>query len=185
MREYTITVAQLPKAWQHEIQMNLGAVIKGLHSTAMRAKGVVQKEGPVDQGIFSGSWQVVNVPLGAELRNDTPYAGIIEDGSRPHWPPPDPIRAWIIRKIKDIGVYRQSQGEDAPLTTKDGKPRSARHKDGKIIDSDQRIIDSLTFLVCRAISQKGTKPHHILRNNQPVFAVIMQEEVKKALTSRG
>lgn len=185
MREYTVSAAQLPAAWQNEIKRNLRSTIAGLRETAHHAKAIVARQGPVDMGIFSGSWEVRNIPTGAELRNDTPYAGIIEEGSRPHMPPREPIRAWVIRKIKDIGEYRQSVGQDAPLTNKKGQPRNVRHKDGKIVDKDERVINSLTFLVCRKISQVGTKPHHILKNNQPLFLVMMAENVRRRLSIGG
>ena len=185
MREFTINASQLPAAWQNEIKRNLRATISGLRETAQEARTIVARQGPVDNGIFAGAWDVVNIANGAELRNDTPYAGIIEEGSRPHMPPRGPIREWVIRKIKDIGEYRQSIGEEAPLVNRKGKPRKVRMEDGKPVDGDERVINALTFLVCRKIANEGTKPHNILKDNQPIFLAMMAENVKKHLRIGG
>ena len=183
MREYTITTAQLPGAMRREIMMNMQATINALRETAHQAQRVVVMQGPTDQGLFKHGWSVQNRVDGAELRNDCPHAAIIEEGSRPHWPPRGPLREWVIRKIKDIGVGNIAQGKTPPLSTQSGKSRGVRRINGQIDESDSKVIDRITYLVCRKISRVGTKPHFILRNNQPLFTSLMRANIIKHLTA--
>ena len=63
------------------------AVLKGLYSTALRAKNeIVTKEipkvdpPPVNKGVYRAGWQVQKIPNGAVFYNSVPYARYIEWG---------------------------------------------------------------------------------------------------------
>jgi hypothetical protein len=183
MREFTITTAELPAAMQREIQRNKQASILAMIDTARQAERIVVNESPTDQGIFREAWRVVETLVGAELINDAPHAGIVEEGSRPHRPPSQPIREWIIRNMARIGIARQEAGLTAPLTTKTGKPRAVRKdQTGNIIPEDEQVINQLTYLICSKIAREGTKPHFLLKNNQIVFLSLMEQNLVKRLS---
>lgn len=58
-------------------------------------------EGLVDLGGYKRGFRVAMNTTGPELRNDTPYAAVIEHGRRPMRPGPPvaPIRQWAARKL--------------------------------------------------------------------------------------
>lgn len=95
-------------------------IIRGVHSGAARAVGyLVQRTraappanpggvgtgGAVNTGGFIRRWKSVRLPDGAELVNDSPYAGIVDPdaqyGRRPgsKFPPKDALIAWIKRRL--------------------------------------------------------------------------------------
>lgn len=62
---------------------------------------ITQNDGVVDRGQYVGAWRSRGIRGGAELRNDSPHAAVIEYGRRPGAPGPPigPILAWVRRKI--------------------------------------------------------------------------------------
>ncbi|MEY2668555.1 MAG: hypothetical protein RJA59_1193, partial [Pseudomonadota bacterium] len=58
-------------------------------------------EGLVDLGGYKRGFRVAETRTGPELRNDTPYAAVLEHGRRPMRPGPPvaPIREWAARKL--------------------------------------------------------------------------------------
>lgn len=179
MREFTITTAQLPEAMRNEIKRNLKATISAARETAKQAEAIVVNDSPVDQGFFKEAWTVHNVSHGAELRNDSPHGAIVEEGSRPHMPPREPIRQWLIRNIHKIGTSRISRGLDAPLSDSSGNPREVtRNNDGVIDPKDASVINRITYLICRKISKEGTKPYHILKGRQILFLKLLETNIR-------
>jgi hypothetical protein len=96
------------------------AVMRGVHSGASRAVAyLVQRTrsappanpagigsgGAVNTGAFARRWKAIRLPDGAELVNDSPYAGIVDPegqyGRRPgsKLPPKAPLIAWIKRRL--------------------------------------------------------------------------------------
>lgn len=95
-------------------------ILRGVHSGAARAVGyLVQRTraappanpggvgsgGAVNTGGFIRRWKAVRLPDGAELVNDSPYAGIVDPdeqyGRRPgsKFPPKAALIAWIKRRL--------------------------------------------------------------------------------------
>lgn len=96
------------------------AILRGVHSGAARAVGyLVQRTrqappanpagigsgGAVNSGAFMRRWKAIKLPDGAEITNDSPYAGNVDPdgqyGRRPgsKFPPKQPLIEWIKRKI--------------------------------------------------------------------------------------
>lgn len=109
----------------------------------MRAVQLTDAAGVVHMGIFKARWQASRTSEGAELRNDTLYAGVIEFGRRPNRPGPPllPILEWVTRKLVPNGKIVPREGQ-----TMEEAARSA------------------AFAIRKAIHEKGTKPRHILRD---------------------
>lgn len=58
--------------------------------------------GITDRGIFKAGWKAEKTARGASVSNDTPYAGVIELGARPHAVSPAArqlLKEWAIRKL--------------------------------------------------------------------------------------
>jgi len=130
------------------------AVLRGVHSGAQRAVGyLVQRTraappanpagvgqgGAVNTGAFIRRWKAVRLPDGAELVNDSPYAGIVdpdaEYGRRPgsKFPPKAELIAWIKRRL--LTRPPQKRRKFAPKTGADKEREDAQKaRDKKVRD---------------------------------------------------
>jgi hypothetical protein len=52
----------------------------------------------VDRGMLRGSVEPMDVPDGTVVSVGAPHAAIMEHGTRPFWPPAEPLIEWAIRK---------------------------------------------------------------------------------------
>lgn len=86
------------------------AALRGLRSAGERMVGIVVEEinqpnpdegvphAPVDTGELQRSVKSTAVEGGAVVSVDAPHAPYMEFGTRPHYPPPEPIAEWAYRK---------------------------------------------------------------------------------------
>jgi hypothetical protein len=83
-----------------------GAIVRGLRSAA--ARGVsdvvesIQTTSPhaaVDTGALARSVEHSSLPRGGRINVDAPHAAPIENGTRPFWPPLQPLIDWAGRKF--------------------------------------------------------------------------------------
>lgn len=81
------------------------ALKRGLLSGALRGVVEMQRRGDqagvFDRGGFRRSWQALPTERGATLRNNAPYAGVVEEGRRPgsRMPPLRVVQRWAARKL--------------------------------------------------------------------------------------
>lgn len=70
-------------------------------------------QGLVHLGHYKLAWRARPLHNGAELRNDVPYAGVIEYGRRPGRPGPPlaPILEWVERKLVANGEVEMGDAE--------------------------------------------------------------------------
>jgi len=121
----------------------------------------------VDRGSFKLSWKHNRIPEGAEVRNDSPYAAVIEHGRRPGRPGPplEPIREWVRRKLRDkirAGLKREE---------------NRRLSRGELDDE----IDRVARAIRKKIHEKGTKPNLILASLEPRIKQVFVREVRRRL----
>lgn len=83
------------------------------------------------------------------------YLKFLENGTKPHWPPPKPILEWV--KAKRLPT-KESTGDKSLPTEK-----------------------QLAFLVSRSISKNGTKPYPIVASTMEELNEIYIERLKEAL----
>lgn len=81
------------------------AIVRGIQSAAMRLHGFIVHEidnasphPAVDRADLRNSVETVTTDKGAKVRVTAPHAPYIEDGTRPFWPPFQPIYEWVLRK---------------------------------------------------------------------------------------
>jgi transcriptional regulator GlxA family with amidase domain len=78
------------------------AMVKGFRLGAQRLKGVVvekiRETNAVASGQLAASVGVSLVPDGALVTVDAPHAGFVEEGTRPHRPPLQPLIDWVKTK---------------------------------------------------------------------------------------
>lgn len=161
----TVELNQLGATLRHDKAQQERAMRVASYVAALRGEAIVVAATPSDRGLARQGWRTVQTADGAELRNDVPYIGILEKGSRPHRPPIMPILRWVVRQW----------GVDLA-----GGKRSFK---------DLREVPWQTWSVARAIQEKiateGTEPHFMVQDNLPTLRRYLREEVEARLSSSG
>lgn len=106
---------------------------------------------PVDTGLYAASWDFTETEMATFLGNYAPYAGIIEEGSRPFYPPIRPLLAWAKRVLQD-----PSQPPDY---------------------SDP--VWALAKYTQKKIGENGMQPRHVLRNMIPKIIENIKAEYER------
>jgi len=158
--EREVPASGFASAVASDIAADRRLLLDAAHETAIRAaRAAVRKtndEGLVHMGLFKASWKADRRPDGAEIRNDAPYAGVIEHGRRPGRPGPPlaPILEWVQRKLVANGEVKPEDAEDVA--------RAIREK----------------------IHRKGSPAHLILASMEPQIERWFMEEVRRLLNRR-
>lgn len=130
-------------------------VIKAIHATKPYA--------PIDQGWLNDpnrGWEVGEKADRAFLESRAPHAAFIEFGTKPHWAPLAPLKAWAERKLR------------AKFRPKD---RAA-------------AADRLAYAVQRKIAERGTEGRFFFRRASERFPEIVSlalEDEMNRLATRG
>lgn len=114
------------------------------------------KEDLVDQGLYGLSWKANATTNGAELRNEAPYAAVIEHGRRPGRPGPplEPIRGWVHRKLVGTGQVTEAEA------------------------------DGVAYAIRWAIHHRGTKPKLVLKRTFDKFPKWLGQAVRRVFRDR-
>lgn len=191
-------------------------IVRGIHSGAARAVGyLVQRTraappanpagigtgGAVNTGGFLRRWKSVRLPDGAELVNDSPYAGNVDPdaqyGRRPgsKFPPKDALIAWIKRRLlmrppakrKKPGGPRTPSDSDRAAADRDRAQKAARdfvrdRPEGRrpaaggggrrIGPSQDQLAARLYFPIARAIARRGLLGRRILHDPEAKRAIL-------------
>lgn len=136
-------------------------------SDILRRLGEDVRQGYVDKLVKNGRPTTENtlastVSAYVEVKGTTYYVGLnlqeywkyVEEGTKPHWPPPSAILHWI---------------EVKPVIPRPGK-------DGRIPTPKQ-----LAFLIGRKISEVGTKGTHDLEETKEALLGFYEQEIAEAL----
>lgn len=99
------------------------AALEAAQRAVTRAVQRTDQLGLVDQGLYKLSWKAE----GTVVRNDAPYAAVIEHGRRPGRPGPPlaPIREWVARKLVAEGKVEPAEVEGVAIAI-----REAIHRRG-------------------------------------------------------
>lgn len=103
------------------------AAVKGI----VESIPILVKASPVDTGLYAASWDFSVEEESIILGNYAPYAGIIEDGTRPFTPPIGPLLAWAKRVLQDPSqppdyssqVWALAKGTQAKIAAQGMQPR--------------------------------------------------------------
>lgn len=161
------------------------------------AVALTNKRGAVDQGLFKLSWTTAIAvrDKGAELRNDAPYADIIERGRRPGRPGPplQPIIGWVNRKLRGgiTGQYRFARrlalglaaGSPGSRSFKRAAVRSVRETFGREESGVNAAVIFRAMAIRDAIHIRGTKPRFILRDTWRAMIPRWKAETMRRLRS--
>lgn len=153
------------------------AIVRGLRGTAARYQGMVVEEidnaqphPAVDTRALAQSVQIDRVPDGAVVQVTAPHAGAIENGTRPFFPPIDPLTEWVKRKGLGATHLRTRTARATGATTV--------HVNRKATDSEARGI---AFAIARTMARTGIAPRRFMAKAWARLPPVLQSEVRQAL----
>lgn len=124
---------------------------------------------------------------------DAPHAAPVETGSRPHWPPLEPLIAWVkLRAMQGHGgsdIGRHGPSRRRGTTTKEHAESIANAMNafaeirGGANDVDDPVHIARAIQI--AISRHGTKPHWFMRKALPEIRKFLDVEIRIALNDAG
>jgi hypothetical protein len=155
-------------------------LIKAAYRSEKHTVRVTDKKGVVDRGLFRRSWIVEEESDGATLANTAPYAAPIEEGSRPHWPPLQPLIEWVLRNLMGDIAGARSSGvliERASRLTKRGRLGKRAERAGRAMITAVEVAKG----VQRKIARRGTEAKGVMRDAYPEYIDFVEDEVTRKL----
>lgn len=171
-----LTIKDVPAALRADAERMQALTLSGMRSAANECEALVVTKSAEfsDLGTFMQAWQVTDVDDGAQLANFAPHAAVVEEGSRPHWPPFFPILEYLARKqgVSIVGL------SDPGMTGPYGMAGNAWFAQSP----EREKLRLIALSVCRAIAANGTKPHRVLGSSQDDFARIVDRHITQVLS---
>lgn len=160
MPTYVLAPKELANAYRHGDAERRKKILNALYQSALEGEAVVAQDTPVDTSRTRNAWHTVRQPYGADLVNDSPIAAILETGSRPHWPPFEPILRWVVRTFGTA--------------------------DGRRGFESRASVDPELFAIARGVQKSiavnGTPAHWMLKKNLPRLRRILARNIQQALS---
>lgn len=137
---------------------------RAVERTADAGRLVVYANAPVAFGEVREGLIDEKTSAGARIAATAPHSAAVETGSRPHFPPLEPLIAWVkLRGMQGLEVAAQGRipkGHQANVLEALGAQGSARSSP---IDAPRRVA----YAIALAISKSGTKPTWFMRGSLP------------------
>ncbi len=191
MPTYRVTLAELPSRIEKDMRARERRARNAVVRAARRGVKIVKENIPVAFGELEDSIHHESLgSAGARIVADAPHAGAVENGSRPHWPPLDPILRWVrLRGMQGLGT--KSQIDRLPGTTTGQHARSiaaqlramqrgrSSRSEGAHLPADAAL--RVAQAIRAAIGKRGTRPHWFVLKSLPRIEEILHEEIQAAL----
>jgi hypothetical protein len=169
------TAAELPALFRRLETERLERVQSQLFEAAQAGVPIVARAAPVDTGELRRSVHAVRVSEAeSRLVVDSPVAGIVEVGSRPHWAPLGPILAWVRRHRMAFGLKR-------PRIIRMGHFQRALRGVGFAVTTPDLEAIRVARAIQASIAKNGTRPRWFVRSSLPKLRKILDAQVKKAI----
>lgn len=186
-----IGIDELPDALDLIDERVRKAIAYGALAGAHRGRALMVPATPVDQGQLRASWKVKEesatfgdiTTVLAELINDAPTVGIVENGARPHkvsaegWAA---IYEWVRRHYRGVKTpggtttYRLgAAGRMKPRVRKAGQPGPFR--------GDDPEIASITWAIVTKIKRYGQRATLFIYNMLPQLRDALGAEMERAI----
>ncbi len=176
------SIAELKRVLAKDMRARQKRVERAVKKSARRGASVVRRNVPV---AFSELRDSVHAD-GTTIVADAPHAAPVETGSRPHFPPIEPIERWV--KLRGMQGLAGSSTKRLTGTTSRGAAGAVAGMIAGMESGGAVSVDAprqIAFLIARAISQRGTKPHHYMRGSLPAIMKILDHEVRQALPEKA
>ena len=151
-----------------------------IRETAREGVEIARENVPVAFGELTDS--IHDAPLGdhgAQVLADAPHAEGVEIGTRPHYPPLEPLIAWVkLRGMQGItpGTYR---GTTTQSHAKSVAGRLRAMESGGSLDTD--APERIARAIQQAIGKRGTAPHWFMATTFDDVLVRLDINIKAAL----
>jgi len=179
----TINSADLPKELMRFAKQHSKRGRKAMLSATVRSQRhtvqEVDRKKTSDRGTYRRSWKVAKDPDGGVLHNDAPHAPYVEEDTRPHWAPLQPIIEWVLRKILKASPTNSTQTlikRSTGLTKKGRLRRGARTAGIWLI-----VAVELAKKIRYKIAKKGTRGKKIMKGSQNEYFSFVKKEMEKEL----
>lgn len=131
---------------------------------------------PMDTKELARSGHVIIRSDGAEIMFDAPHAAAVDQGTRPHWAPLQPLVEWVRRHLNlfDIGAPPKLSNV-RKASTKTILRFKARYADYE--DSINKIARGIQAKIAR----EGSEPTHFLSGATKMLAAIKAAVIRKNL----
>lgn len=171
--------AELITAMRADVRVVEKSVNAAARRAANKARPVVKANVPVAFGEIRESVHAD----GTKVIVDAPHAAAVNNGSRPHWAPLQPLIEWVkLRGMQGLLTTRQISRLPGTSTWMHAlsvaDSLSAHERNGALdVDAPEKVARAIQH----AIATHGTKPHHFMEKSMPEITAIFAGEVEAAL----
>lgn len=176
------SLPELNRLLRRHMRQRQKRIAKAVKKTARQGAAHVRRNVPVAHSELRDSVQAKP----EQILADAPHAAPVEEGSRPHFPPIEPIVKWV--KLRGMqGRVPPKSMKRLPGNTTQAAALAVRAQ----LDANWKRSDvegnyrRLAFQIARAIAKHGTKPHWYMRNSLPRVMDFLDQNIKAALPDEG
>lgn len=172
-----------------------------VRKTARQTRNWVARNMPRAFGELADSLDVQDSATGSAIIADAPHAAAVENGSRPHRPPLDPLIAWVrLRGLQGLTVHghvrtdrwiQKRRNAPAKSVAQEIRTRLGRHgaaqwraNAGTPAGEDDPVTLDIARRIQHAISVNGTKPHKYMMAGIPIAREELAHFVSEGLPDR-
>lgn len=171
-------VADFNRRFSADMRARTRRIKKAIRKTARAGKRVVAENVPVAFGDLRQSLQTDD----HRIFSDAPHAAAVENGSRPHFPPLEPLIAWVkLRGMQGLRGGKLAGRTSRPAAKAVRNMLRNQEVDGALgVDAPRAVA----YAIALAISKRGTKPHRYMGDSVPGVVEILDREIVAALPDR-
>lgn len=168
-------LAGLRKELRKDMKTLEGRIVEATHKTADFGRLVAFSKAPVAFGQLRDGIVDEKLERGARIRSTAPYSAAVEEGSRPHWPPLQPILEWVkLRGTEGVDVGEGAIGHP-------GSVAAAIRSTGTSKSTPVNAPLIVANRIRAAIAKHGTKPHWFMKDSVPEVEKLLDAYVKALL----
>lgn len=168
-----VSLADLGRVLQQDLRTLHRRTLRATWQAAAAGRDVARSKAPEGLGGVREGILAEPLPDGARIRSSAPHSGIVEHGSRPHWPPLEPLIAWVRKRgAEGLEAGPEATGYPAAVARKIGR----MERDGAVrADAPTRIARR----IAASIARNGTRPRPFMASTVPeveqLFHALLQE----------
>lgn len=177
-----VTPAGLVKALRARHRAIEEEILSAVDSAAQRARGILVRATPTDQGQLRVSWRATSAirsmrkRIVAKVVNDAPHAGIVERGARPHpvsQAGQAAIYEWVRRHFRLVGRGRNRKAIPGGKGVRGARARGETMADPR--------LKRITMAIVMKLRRRGQRPTYFVRDSIPRVRRAMDAEIKRRL----
>lgn len=189
-----IKLADIGKVLEKDLATLRRRIVLATHATADDGAQVAAAKAPKAFEELADGIEPIHRKDGATIRSTAPHSGAVENGSRPHMPPIEPIVRWVkLRGMQGLekgakGVAREmarrikSESEAYAFTEVRRGPNAGQMRRRRVQASDIDAPRRIAFMIALKIKAKGTKPTFFMKRSVPEVRKILDAHVRSFLS---